>query len=97
MLTITEAAAATSVSRDTIKRRLAEGTFPGATRGAGGGPGGTWRIPFDDLADAGLTSGPQPGTTTVGDTNTQLAVALAENRALRAHLADLRRMLVRTQ
>lgn len=51
-----EAAAICGVSRDTIKRRLRAGQFPGAHRadGSGGSGTGAWLIPWVDLLVAGL-------------------------------------------
>lgn len=51
-----EAAATCGVSRDTIKRRLRAGQFPGAHRadGSGGSGTGAWLIPWGDLLVAGL-------------------------------------------
>lgn len=50
-LTMTEAAKAAGVSRDTIKRRHRTGAFPGAVQGAVG----EWRIPVEELLAAGFT------------------------------------------
>lgn len=99
-LSIAAAADLAGVSRDTIKRRLGNGAFPGAFRGRGSGPGGPWCIPVADLELAGLVGDvrdvrdvrdgaevPSP------DLRTQLAVAQAEATLLRAHIADLRRLL----
>jgi predicted DNA-binding transcriptional regulator AlpA len=55
LLTINEVADITGVSRDTIKRRLRSGAFPGATRrGAIGGRSAPWLIPVGDLVAAGF-------------------------------------------
>ncbi len=56
LLSITEAAEACSLSRQTIKRRIAEGTFPGAHREVMANQGGNerWVIPLADLQAAGL-------------------------------------------
>jgi hypothetical protein len=96
---IAQAAEIAGVSRDTIKRRLNQGAFPGAFRGHGGGPGGPWRIPISDMHDAGLvrqSSDAAADMAQLGDheCRIQLAVARAEIRLLNAHLADLRRLLV---
>lgn len=48
--TLTEAAEACGVSRDTIKRRRAAGRFPNAAKDAQG----AWRIPVGDLLADGL-------------------------------------------
>ena len=50
-----EAATLCGVSRDTIKRRLRRGQFPNAHRQDG--PTDAWRIPEQDLRDAGLYLG----------------------------------------
>ncbi|MGY2084858.1 helix-turn-helix domain-containing protein [Blastococcus sp. SYSU DS0539] len=50
--TLKEAAEACGVSRDTVKRRLADGQFPGAVKDDG--ESGAWRIPLVDLVQAGL-------------------------------------------
>lgn len=52
-LSITEAAVACAVSRDTIKRRLRSGRFPNARRSVQDGQT-AWLIPVGDLIDAGL-------------------------------------------
>ncbi|WP_425475615.1 helix-turn-helix transcriptional regulator [Nocardioides tweenelious] len=96
-VSISDASEIAGVSRDTIKRRLAAGDFPGARRSIGPGPGGPWRIPIDDIKAAGLLFDREPSYEVVGDDldlRTQLAVAQAELRALRAHNADLRRLTV---
>lgn len=62
-----EAATLCGVSRDTIKRRLRSGQFPHAHREDG--PTGAWRIPEEDLRDAGLFLGP------VGDSSATAAAA----------------------
>ena len=93
---IAEAAAIACVSRDTIKRRLNSGAFPGAFRGPGSGPGGPWRIPLEDIEAAGLvttTSDPASDHPDEQECRVQLAIARTEVRLLRAHLADLRRLL----
>jgi hypothetical protein len=58
-LTITAAAELTGVDRRAIRRHLDAGLFPHAGRQAG--PSGTgrgpWRIPLEDLRDAGLLEG----------------------------------------
>jgi hypothetical protein len=54
-LSLTEAAAATGVSRLTIRRRLDAGRFPSARQIDPGHSGPRpWRIPVDDLRAAGL-------------------------------------------
>lgn len=50
MLTLSDAAAACSVSRSTIRRRREDGAFPNAVQDEAG----AWRIPVDDLLAAGL-------------------------------------------
>jgi hypothetical protein len=49
-LTIAEAATATGVSRDSIRRRLRAGGFPGARRRPSSS--GAWHIPVRDLTDS---------------------------------------------
>lgn len=96
-LSLARAAELAGVSRDTLKRRLKRGAFPGAHRGSGSGPGGPWLIPVGDLEAAGLIRHPaDPNADDPGDVRIQLAVAQAEVRLLRAHLADLRRLLATT-
>lgn len=51
LFTLTEAARLTGTSRSTIKRRLAAGDFPNATKDEDG----TWQFGPDDLLAAGLT------------------------------------------
>lgn len=50
LLTLSDAAAACSVSRSTIRRRREDGAFPNAVQD----DAGAWRIPVDDLLAAGL-------------------------------------------
>lgn len=99
-LGVHEAAQACSVSVDTIKRRLRQGQFPKATRGAPTGHRlGSWLIPIEDLAAAGLKpfwsahGTPDPSEGEVTD-QVVLRVELAHYRALAeasvVHLADLR-------
>ena len=96
LLTLDEAAAATSLSRDTIKRRLKRGEFPGATRGAAHGRRPPpWLIPMVDLVAAGLeVCLPEPGDRPVAADADVLAVRLARAEATVAardlHIADLR-------
>ena len=100
LLSIDQAALLCGVSRDTIRRRLRAGGFPGATKGtAHGGRERPWLIPGQDLVAAGMVTA---DTATIGcaphhvDTEdpTSLRVALAHHQALatarEAHLADLR-------
>lgn len=93
---IDEAARACSVSRDTIKRRLRLGQFPGAIRGTPvGNRPPPWLIPVNDLTDAGLNPVVAGGVTGL-DLEDPLALsgAIAHYEALAAaretHLADLR-------
>lgn len=51
--TLREAARICGVSRDTMKRRLAEGVFPNAWRDDAE-IGAAWKIPIADLLNAGL-------------------------------------------
>lgn len=53
-LTVAAASAATGASRSTLRRRLADRSFPNAAKD----PHGQWLIPWADLDAAGLTSGP---------------------------------------
>jgi transcriptional regulator with XRE-family HTH domain len=55
-LTVAEAAQACGLSTSTIRRYLRGGRFPGARQDPSPVPGhpGQWRIPTDDLLDAGL-------------------------------------------
>jgi len=50
LLTLSDAAAACSVSRSTIRRRREDGAFPNAVQDEAG----AWRIPVDDLLAAGM-------------------------------------------
>lgn len=87
LLTIDQAARACGVSRDTIKRRLYAGAFPGAERGT---PHGRreppWRIPMSDLAAAGLC----PAKTAADVEGHPVGQSTELIRALEAHLHDLR-------
>jgi transcriptional regulator with XRE-family HTH domain len=58
-LTIAEAAGVCGVSTSTIRRYLRAGRFPSARRAPSPAPGqpGQWRIPTQDLLDAGLDPG----------------------------------------
>lgn len=85
-VTIQEAARLTGVSRDTIKRDLEAGRYPGATKGAAGND--PWVIPLADLEAAGRYQ-PPPGVS-FGDllrerseqeALTQLRMELAQARA----------------
>lgn len=103
LLTMDEAARATSLSRDTIKRRLRRGEFPGAIRGT---PHGNrpppWLIPVADLLAAGLDVDLPSG---LGETErsgaepevlaARLAWAEATLAARDIHIADLRAELRR--
>ena len=53
LFTKNEAAKACNVDPSTIKRRLSRGTFPHAYQDADN----IWRIPYQDLVDAGLRPG----------------------------------------
>lgn len=101
LLTMDEAARATSLSRDTIKRRLRRGDFPGAIRGTPHGKRPPpWLIPVVDLIAAGLTV-VIPDDSGTGQTASDevLAVRLARAEATVAardvHVADLRAELRR--
>jgi hypothetical protein len=79
VFTIDEAAAAAGVSRDTIKRRLRDGSFPNAKHGdARGRRSPPWLIPRTDLLDAGLIA--------LGGLPVAVPVASVD----REHLEDLR-------
>lgn len=92
---IERAAEAAGCSKDTIKRRLSAGMFPGAHRATGPGPGGPWRIPVADLQVLGMLIAPTSPEPQSDDLMVQLAEARGELRALRAHNADLRRLMLR--
>lgn len=93
---IDRAAEIAGCSKDTIKRRLSAGMFPGAHRAPGPGPGGPWRIPVADLDAIGMTRAPDSSqSASEDDLRVQLAEARGELRALRAHNADLRRIMLR--
>lgn len=94
MVSIRQAAEAAGCSADTIKRKIGAGLFPGAERALGPGPGGPWRIPVADLEAAGLLSAEPSSAHDSDDLRVQLAEARGELRALRAHNADLRRLLL---
>jgi excisionase family DNA binding protein len=61
-LTVAEAAQVCGVSTSTIRRYLRGGRFPGARQDPSPVPGqpGHWRIPTDDLVQAGLEQQPTP-------------------------------------
>lgn len=94
-MSIREAAEVAGCSADTIKRRIGAGLFPGAERAPGPGPGGPWRIPVADLEAAGMLRAELPSARDSDDLRVELAEARGELRALRAHNADLRRLLHR--
>lgn len=60
-LTLSEAAQRAGVSRSTIRRRHEAGKFPNAHL-----DGGEWRIPIEDLEDAGLVHRAAYSVTTLG-------------------------------
>lgn len=60
VVTVTEAAKALHVSRDTILRRADEGQFDGAYRS---GPRGNWRIPVRAIAAFKAKNSPQRSQT----------------------------------
>ena len=102
LLTIDEAARATSLSRDTIKRRLRRGEFPGAIRGKPHGDRPPpWLIPVVDLVAAGLnvrTEGAETSEAVKPDAEvlaSRLTRAEATLAAREFHIADLRAELRR--
>lgn len=85
-VTIQEAVRLTGVSRDTIKRDLEAGRYPGATKGVGGND--PWLIPVADLEAAGRHQPPQGVSfgdllreRTDQEALTQLRMELAQVRA----------------
>ncbi len=81
---------------DTIKRRLRNGAFPNATRGAGhGNREAPWLIPVADLLAAGLPARIVENAAVTGDPETRLAVQEAVIAAQHAHLHDMRTELNR--
>lgn len=99
-LTIAQAAEAAGVSTRTLRRRLHDGSFPGAKRGDA--PSDPWMIPVEDLLAAGFrlnTSGPEgeaqaPAGLYAGALELQQKVAsleaeLAVERARREGAEDL--------
>ncbi len=56
-LTIREAASACGVSQRTIRRRISAGAFPNAFETGSSPADGAWRIPLQDLVNAGLEPG----------------------------------------
>lgn len=83
-LSMTEAAEAAGVSRDTIERRRKAGDFPGARMDQG-----RWVIPVDDLLGAGLVlHAPAPPET--GPGGEMPAGEAGELERLRAEVAAVR-------
>ena len=104
-LSINEAASRAGVSRDTIKRRLANGAFPNAVRLPGPGPRGPWGIPPLDLELAGM-AGDEGGVPAPPDSGAQLvdpelvarlrlqlAVAQTRVQELNKQVLDLKALL----
>jgi hypothetical protein len=78
-LTLREASDLTGASLRTLRRRLADGAFPNATKDAG--PSGAWRVPVTDLEAAGLpVTLPRPTPDPV-PTQDDARLADAEERA----------------
>ena len=98
LLSIDQAAQRCSVSRDTIKRRLRAGRFPGAVRGTPvGRRPAPWLIPDEDLVAERLLTGRQIELTRPpadSDDPGALRAALVHYQVLAtargAHLEDLR-------
>ncbi|MHB1853344.1 MAG: helix-turn-helix transcriptional regulator [Acidimicrobiales bacterium] len=99
LLSIDQAARRCSVSRDTIKRRLRAGRFPGAVRGTPvGRRPAPWLIPDEDLVAERLLTGRQVELAqppeAADDDPGALRAALAHYQVLAtargAHLEDLR-------
>lgn len=97
-LTIAESARAANVSKETIKRRLGDGSFPNAAKEIRANVE-TWVIPVEDLLAAGFrlnapTPAPQPepapAAVAPAPAEESAVPALAELAALRAEL-DLER------
>lgn len=90
---IEAAALLCQVSRDTIKRRLADGRLPGAYRGRGPGPKGPWLIPESSLTAAGmLTSHAEQSGETLEQLRRRAAVAEAKLAEVRSQVNDMRAM-----
>lgn len=94
-LSIDVAASTCGVSRDTIKRRLAAGAFPNATRTRGPGPKGPWRIPQIDLRASGLLVDRPLDEGRGGDHDLRVQLAIAQTRVqeLRRQVELLRSLL----
>ena len=93
---VAEAARVFGISKDTVKRRLREGTFPNATRS---GPlvNSPWVIPHRDLLAAGFTPvavDPASGTSEAGSV-ASVAELQGEVGALRARVETLEAELLR--
>jgi hypothetical protein len=96
-LSIAEAARAAGTDRYVIRRKLHGGEFPGAFKDAQG----FWRIPEQNLLDAGLPVGDTPPTRLPAATEFPTAPALQlaneEVMRLRAEVDDLRQQLERVE